>query len=106
MKYPKEVYTTLLGELKRGKENSVKSDELAKAIGVTSRTNEFIREVIREMVEELGYCIGSCTEGFYIIDDEDDLKATANNLYSRAISMLNRKKILEKNFQHERNYVL
>ena len=106
MKHEPWIYKTIASNLKHGKVNAVKSDVLGKAIGETSRTNEQVREIIREMVEELGYCIGSHTSGFYFIDDEEDLNVTVNNLHSRAIAMLNRKKILMKNFQHERNHNL
>lgn len=106
MKYSKSVHDAIIRELHLGKENAVKSDMLANVIGIQSRTNEVVREIVREMVEELGYCIGSHTGGFYLINDESDLESTAANLKARAISMLNRRKILIKNFQHQRNLVL
>lgn len=90
------------GCLRHGKSNAVKSDYIASVVGIHSRTNEKIRSIIRYLVEFEGDCIGSCSKGFYFIDDEDDLAYTVNNLKARAKAIFSRAKSLENNFAMER----
>lgn len=92
--------------LKHGRRNAVKSDEISQEVGIHSRTNEKIRCIIRYLVEYEGDCIGSCSSGFYFIDDLADLNLTVNNLKARGRSIFDRARILENNFAMERVFDL
>ena len=81
-----------------GKENAVRVDVIASALGITGVT---VRQVVRHLVTDYGYFIGSSTgkkspPGYYMIICEDELNATIKNLRLRGIRCLQRAAALDK----------
>jgi hypothetical protein len=89
-----------------GRENAITSDDIANRLGIHARTNEPIRAAIRQLVESEGECIGSCSDGYYRIIDEEDLALTVENLKSRGRAVFTRAKHLEANYREIRNLKL
>lgn len=68
----------------------IRAEDLAAMSGFQERT---VRKLIKSLVEEFQKPIGSTTKtpgGYYIITNEEEIKAVRASLYRRAISILKR----------------
>lgn len=68
-----ERHTKVLGALlgHRGKAQAIPTAALVKTTGIPERQ---VRELIRDLVEEQGELIGSCKEGFFRIDTDEEAR--------------------------------
>jgi hypothetical protein len=92
-----------LEENAMGYENHKSSSNIRDALELESGgvTNEHVRDLIRDMVLNHGCCIGSNSEGFWIIQTEEELNSTTNNLQSRVDEINNRIIALETNWRNQ-----
>lgn len=91
-------YEKLLNVLRLGKENATSSREIEQLTGISSRdTGAFTADLIIRY----GYRIGSSRVkpyGYYLIEDEQELKDTLRSLNNEMQGILNRHKALQANF--------
>jgi len=68
-------------------------------------TNEHVRDLIRDMILNHGSCIGSIMwgDGFWIIQNEEELNQVVQSLQSRADGVLRRADALRRNWQNRNN---
>lgn len=81
-----------------GRENAVTAKQLAHELGTTTRN---VGLLIEEAIVIDGYVIGSlCGErhGYFLIRDEEDLKAGVGHTVKRAAASFKRVRALERNY--------
>lgn len=68
-------------------------------------TNEHIRDLIRDLILNHGYCIGSTNygNGYWIIESEEELNLSTDNLQRRAEGVIRRKNALRSNWENRNN---
>ena len=96
-KLPKD-YQRLLNVLRDGIENAQSAKELEQILGFSGRQ---IGSMTADLVNNHGYVIGasrSNPHGYYIIQEEDDLKATLLSLNNEANGIIQRHRALNRNF--------
>lgn len=80
----RDIKIGLLTHLKFGKENAIKSHDIARAIGVkVSGTNQQIRKACKELLVERKIPIISCTKGFYKAKEKNELREYFLSLEAR-----------------------
>jgi len=73
--------------LLKGKDNAIVSGKLASLIGIDATgTNQKIRKACKELLIE-GEAVVSCTKGFYIAENVQELKEYQSNIVNRIIGM-------------------
>lgn len=73
----------ILSIIPKGKNNAIISDKIAHRLNVSDeKTQIFIRKSIRNAIES-GYLIGSCKNGYFIIETAEEFSDYIDNLYSR-----------------------
>ena len=78
-------------EMHVGRANAVKAVDIASAMNLSG--DRPVREAVKSLTENHGYWIASSIRppyGFYMIDDSDEGFEYAENLFSRAMSILRR----------------
>jgi len=67
-------------------------------------TNEHVRDLIRDMILNHGTCIGSLMweNGYWIIQNEQELNRVCQSLESRADSIRERANVIRQNWQKNR----
>ena len=85
-----------------GYANRKSSSEIRDALNLDSggRTNEHIRDLIRDMILNYDCLIGSSIKGYYIIENEEELKKAVDPLYSRANGVRHRAQALQQNWRN------
>lgn len=79
-----EIQERILEILNSGRNNPKTADEIVEELNLPfDRTNVVIRNEIKEMRKIFGQLIGSSNEGFFLIQDEEDLNVTIRHLESR-----------------------
>ncbi len=79
-----ETQLRILEILNTGRFNPKTADEIVDELGLPyDRTNVAIRNEIKSMRRDFDQLIGSSNEGFFIIQDEEDLNVTLRHLSSR-----------------------
>lgn len=79
-----EVQERILEVLDCGRANPKTADEIVAELNLPfDRTNVAIRNEIKSMRRDYGQLIGSSNEGFFLIEDEEDLNVTLRHLESR-----------------------
>ncbi len=79
-----ETQLRILEILNNGRFNPKTADEIVDELGLPyDRTNVAIRNEIKSMRRDFDQLIGSSNEGFFIIQDEEDLNVTLRHLSSR-----------------------
>lgn len=68
-------------------------------------TNEHIRDLIRDLIFDHDFCIGSTNygNGYWIIQNEEELKLSTDNLQRRANGVIRRKDALRTNWDKKQN---
>lgn len=95
-----QKYQELLSILRPGAEQALSSTEIKQLIGIDRRDTGAITA---ELVTKYGYLIGASRKapfGYYIIENEDDLKTTLRALNNEAQGILERHKALYTNYYH------
>ena len=83
-----------------GKENQISSGDIGPEIDVyEDATHVQVRSHIREAIEKLKLPIGSGNRGYYLIQDEDELRQNINSLDNRINEMQRRKDLIEEAFR-------
>lgn len=78
----------ILKNLKFGRENAIKSHELAKIIGVeVTATNQQIRTICKKLLVDQGIPILSCPAGFFKANSSVEIENYLSNLESRIKGM-------------------
>lgn len=78
----------ILLNLQFGKENAIKSHELAKMIGIKSTaTNQQIRKACKELLVEDRVPILSCSKGFFKAQDREEILEFQKSLASRMVGI-------------------
>ena len=78
----------ILLNLKFGKENAIKSHDLARVIGIkVTSTNQQIRKICKELLVNDHIPILSCSKGFFKANDDDEIKDYAKTLTQRVIGL-------------------
>jgi hypothetical protein len=101
-----------------GRQNAINADAIFDAMVqqglavISGRTQEHIRDSVRSMIKDFGQLIGSESgfhhpNGYYIIQNRDEVISTIINLLRRSQSMLNRAESLraESNMQNPTNTI-
>ena len=71
-----------------GHENSVTSREISEELGLDHGWNNFkLRNNVKKMVEEHNYPIGSCGDGYFIINNALDIEIARQNISYRIESL-------------------
>lgn len=79
-----ETQLRILEILDNGRNNPKTADQIVDELGLPfDRTNVAIRNEIKLMRRDFDQQIGSSNEGFFIIQDEEDLNVTLRHLNSR-----------------------
>lgn len=79
-----EVQEKILEVLDNGRDNPKTADEIVAKLNLSfDRTNVAIRNEIKRMRRDYGQLIGSSNDGFFLIEDEEDLNVTLRHLESR-----------------------
>lgn len=79
-----ETQLRILEILDNGRNNPKTADQIVDELGLPfDRTNVAIRNEIKSMRRDFDQQIGSSNEGFFIIQDEEDLNVTLRHLNSR-----------------------
>jgi hypothetical protein len=66
-------------------------------------TNEHIRDLVRDMILNHGCCIGSNSNGCWIINSEEELNEVIDSLRDRANSINERAEALIQNWENREN---
>jgi len=68
-------------------------------------TNEHIRDLIRDMILNHGFCTGSTNygNGYWIVQNEDELNLSTDDLQRRADGVIRRKDALRTNWENQQN---
>jgi hypothetical protein len=86
----------------QGYNNRRTSTDIRENCGLESGgvTNEHVRDLIRDMILNQGCCIGSLMweNGYWIIQNEDELSRVCDSLENRAEAILERARALRTNF--------
>jgi len=78
----------ILLNLKFGKENAIKSHELARLIGIkVTSTNQQIRKICKELLVNQHIPILSCKDGFFKAKDNIEIKNYVESLKQRIIGV-------------------
>lgn len=94
-----------LARYAKGEDRKKTSAHIRTTLGLPAgdATNKLIRSAIRALVVKHGKCIGSVANrygnGYWVIEDEDQLDAAVANLENRANTIHKRVRLLEKNFR-------
>lgn len=85
-----------------GKDNAITVQEIADLIGHhdSGLTNPSIRSKITECIIDDGIPIGSCSNGYFIIENETELNEYMINLQSRINGMQQRLNAIDTAFQN------
>ncbi len=79
-----ETQVRILEILNYGRNNPKTADQIVDELGLPfDRTNVAIRNEIKSMRRDFHQLIGSSNEGFFVIQDEEDLNVTLRHLSSR-----------------------
>ncbi len=85
-----------------GYENRKSSTDIQTALNIESGgvTNEHVRDLIRDMIFNHGACIGSLMwdNGYWIIQNEQELNRVCQSLESRADSIRERANAIRRNW--------
>lgn len=77
----------------RGRHAAIKAPELCAMTGLCERA---LRECVSRLVTDHGCPIGSGGNGFYVIEDPEELARVTRELHHRALSLLRRESKLRK----------
>ncbi len=102
-----ELMRRVLDLLGMGKRNAVTAAVLSRRLGLNDGiTSEDLRlGLIKPMIEEHGIPIGSCSRGYYILEEAEEFEEVIGDLNHRIRGMQNRKRGLRRGwnrFQGER----
>ncbi|GEM_PF-5144259 len=90
----------LIQQLDDGSQNYQNADDIGASLGLDAgRTAEPTRELIREAILDESIPIGSNTNGYFLIDSEDELKSVLQSLKSRIEGLQERIDSLEEGWQ-------
>lgn len=80
---------TLLQQHK-GKKNAITVDGIARALRVHNigATGYPIRMAVKELIQKDQVAIGSCSQGFYLIETEAERMQTIDNLYPDRMALI------------------
>lgn len=90
--------------LKKGRRFAKTADRLQKETGIEEgRTQEPIRGIIRELIQE-GIPVGSLPRcGYWIIENEEELREVVKNLKNRGKGIHKRIKEIRQAFKHSKS---
>lgn len=78
-----------------GKDNAITSGELASACGVAdSEANPKTREAVKILIRERDVPIGSCSQGYYLMDCRAELEENLEGLRGRIAGIEERMQIM------------
>lgn len=84
----------------RGKENQISSGKIGPQIGIyEDATHVQVRSLIRDVIEKLKLPVAGGSRGYYLIKDENELKAYIKNIDNRINEMQKRKDMVESAFR-------
>ncbi|MBW1692679.1 MAG: hypothetical protein JRJ41_00690 [Deltaproteobacteria bacterium] len=84
----------------RGKENQISSGKIGPQIGIyEDATHVQVRSLIRDAIDKLKLPVGGGSRGYYLIKDENELKACIRNIDNRIDKMKKRKGLVESAFR-------
>ncbi|MEL7834257.1 hypothetical protein [Fodinibius sp. Rm-B-1B1-1] len=90
----------LIQQLNDGSQNSQNADDIEASLGLDSgRTAEPTRNLIREAILDNNIPIGSNSNGYFLIDSEDELKSVLQSLKSRIEGLKERIDSLEEGWK-------
>lgn len=85
----------------RGRENAITSTELAAQIGINDANgNPTTRFEILSLIRLSGMPIGSCPNGYYIIETSDELREYLDRLDHRIAGIERRKQLVREAYQN------
>lgn len=96
-------YQTVLGVLRKGRENAQITSDLMKITQIKDARQ--FHAIIEQLIKKHGYCIGSCRygdhRGYYFITDYFELMDTTTAIFGQSDSMAERGRSLIENFSEE-----
>lgn len=96
-----QKYKKLLSILRPGAEQAITAGEIEQITGIDTRS---VGSITAELVKDYGLLIGASRSkpfGYYIIENEAELKATLRSLNNEAQQTMQRHKALYLNFYKE-----
>jgi len=86
----------LVEALNEGQDDALTSAELTRRLGreEDDATNPDLRRAVRTLIKDHGWPIGSCNGGYYLIETNDELQSTLEDLRRRKRSIQDRIKEL------------
>lgn len=83
-----------------GKDQAITSAELASAVGIDdSEGNPDTRAAVRRLISERGIPVGSCSNGYYIMESPAELEENLSGIRSRIAGMEDRMQIMVDAFE-------
>jgi len=91
----------LLAILPFGRENAVPAGDLSRALGLTPGHATFpdLRDLIRTVLRDEHIPIGSCVDGYFLVDSEEECEAVCASYEQRAAAIRERKAWLREAFR-------
>ena len=85
-----------------GADNAITVAEIVAKIGEeqTGLTNPLARQMIRQIIEHEMIPVGSCANGYFIIQTDQELMSYLNNLHNRSMEIQERMKLLRKAWKY------
>lgn len=89
----------------QGERNKKTSEEIRKALELPSvgGTNDYIREIIRNLIKNHNAIIGSDSRGYWIIQNEKELRNVIKSLKTRSEEISKRAEALQNNWEKRNN---
>lgn len=95
-----EQIQSVLETLRPGKGEALRADVIRRITGLPrGRTEESVREIVKILIFERGIPVGSCSNGYYLIQTPEELEEVVEDLSSRAAGCLSRARRLLINFR-------
>jgi hypothetical protein len=92
----------VIGQIALGKGHSVSARVIANATNLRlDRTDVKVRSIISALIED-GQPIGSCSDGYYLIETEEELAEVVEQIQVRIRGMQWRIRTVRKNFREAR----
>jgi hypothetical protein len=95
-------YTLLASVLREGKQNSLTTTEIIKALGWNSNDKRNVMHIVEQLITKHGFIIGSSRrgkhKGYYLIATEEEYRETMQTYSAQINSMLKRHKKLQENY--------
>jgi hypothetical protein len=100
-----KIKSKVLSAIPKGKENAISAKNLAISLGLPSNNQQVIlRKIIKIAIEEDGELIGSTTstpQGFFWIENKEELISYLDSLENRIKKTINRRNSLIENWNQK-----